>query len=101
MTFRQGEPGVFDDSKEISPYSPFEPFIKGSHLDIVAKVAKKRTGTRVRYWADPQIFLKTATFSVEDLEARARQTALVVPNLTIVSRGDRAGTDAPHPDGPY
>src|SRR5690625_4859732 len=49
MSFRQGEPGVFDDSKEISPNSPFEPFVKGSHLEIVGKVAKKRTGTRVRY----------------------------------------------------
>src|SRR5690625_5844265 len=73
MTFRQGEPGAFDDSKEISPNSPFEPVVKGSHTAIVGKVAKKRTGTRVRYWADPQIFLKTATFSVEELEARARQ----------------------------
>lgn len=101
MTFRQGEPGVFDDSKEISPNSPFEPFIKGSHLDIVGKVAKKRTGTRVRYWADPQIFLKTATFLVEELEARARQTAFLVPNLTIVIRDERGLPDTPGADGPY
>lgn len=101
MTFRQGEPGVFDDSKGISPDSPFEPFVKGSHLEVVGKVAKKRTGTRVRYWADPQIFLKTATFSVDELVDRARQTAFLVPDLKIVIRDERALPDTPGADGPH
>src|SRR5690625_4897990 len=101
MTSRQWQPGVSDDAKGHSTQSPFKPFTEGSHLDSVGKVAKKRTGTRVRYWADPQIFLKTATFSVEDLVARARQTAYLVPGLTIVIRDERGLPDTPGTDEPH
>ena len=44
------------------------------------------TGTRVRYWADRQIFLSDAAFDLDGLVARARQTAFLVPGLTIVIR---------------
>ena len=53
------------------------------------KVPKTRTGTRVRYWADRQIFLKDAKLSLEHLHQRARQTAFLVPGLTIVVRDER------------
>ncbi len=58
-------------------------------LEKVGKVAKARTGTRVRYWADPQIFIKGATFSYDDLTRRARQTAFLVPGLEIAIRDER------------
>src|SRR5690625_784667 len=99
MAFRRGEPGIFDDSTQRSPKSPFEPFVKKSHLEAFGKIPKKRTGTRVRYWADPQIFLKTATFSVAELETRARQTAFLVPGLTITIRDERGLPDTPGADG--
>lgn len=83
MSFRRGEPGVFDDSKGISPSNPFTPFEDGSSLTVKGKVAKGVTGTRVRYWADQQIFTPGATFQTEDLAARARQTAFLVPGLTM------------------
>ncbi|KAF5287911.1 hypothetical protein FQR65_LT20988 [Abscondita terminalis] len=60
------------------------------------------TGTRVRYWADPQIFLPTARFEPEALVARARQTAFLVPGLGIEITDERpeslseAGTPAVH-----
>src|SRR5699024_2505905 len=101
MAFRRGEPGIFDDSTQRSPKSPFEPFVKKSHLEAFGKIPKKRTGTRVRYWADPQIFLKTATFSVAELETRARQTAFLVPGLTITIRDERGLPDTPGADGPH
>ena len=47
------------------------------------------TGTRVRYWADPQIFTPDAKFSYEDLAARARQTAFLIPGLRICIRDER------------
>ena len=83
MSFRRGEPGVFDDSKGIAPNNPFTPFEDGSSLTIKGKVAKGVTGTRVRYWADQQIFTPGATFQTEDLAARARQTAFLVPGLEM------------------
>ena len=58
-------------------------------LSKIGKVAKARTGTRVRYWADPQIFIKGAKFSYEDLTRRARQTAFLVPGLEIAIRDER------------
>lgn len=83
MSFRRGEPGTFDDSKGLSPSSPFTPFSSESVLRIVGKVAKGVTGTRVRYWADSQIFTPGATFQTDDLANRARQTAFLVPGLTM------------------
>ncbi|PZE92809.1 DNA topoisomerase IV subunit B [Curtobacterium sp. MCPF17_050] len=83
MSFHRGEPGVFDDSRGIGPDAPFAPFTSGSELRVVGKVKKGVTGTRVRYWADRQIFTKDAAFSTGDLVNRARQTAFLVPGLGL------------------
>lgn len=83
MSFHRGEPGVFADSGEPRPDAVFTPFEKKSELRIVGKVAKGVTGTRVRYWADPQIFTRGTTFQTEDLHTRARQTAFLVRGLGI------------------
>ena len=83
MSFRRGEPGRFDDSNGISANSPFTPFEDASSLDVVGKVAKGVTGTRVRYWVDPQIFIKDASFATDELMSRARQTAFLVPGLRL------------------
>lgn len=83
MTFRRGEPGRFDDTKDRTPNSPFEPFTKSSKLDIVGKTKRGVSGTRVRFWADFQIFPETEGFDWESLLNRARQTAFLVPGLTI------------------
>ncbi|WP_294181224.1 type IIA DNA topoisomerase subunit B [uncultured Schumannella sp.] len=83
MSFHRGEPGVFDDAGTPRPDAPFTPFISGSELRVVGKVAKGVTGTRVRYWADQQIFARGAGFVMDELVARARQTAFLVPGLGI------------------
>jgi DNA gyrase subunit B len=90
MSFRRGEPGIFDDSAGVSPDNPFTPFDEASSLSVKGKVAKGVTGTRVRYWADKQIFTPGATFQTEDLEARARQTAFLVPGLEMILRDERS-----------
>ncbi len=86
MSFRHGEPGVFDGD---GPESTFTPFRESSELRVIGKVRKGVTGTRVRYWADPQIFLPTARFEPDSLLARARQTAFLVPGLGIEIRDER------------
>jgi len=83
MSFHRGEPGIFADTAGPNPASPFTPFVSNSELRVVGKVAKGVTGTRIRYWADPQIFTKGATFQTEELFSRARQTAFLVPGLGI------------------
>ena len=96
MSFRRGEPGLFDDSKGISPSNPFKPFEDASLLREVGKVAKNVTGTRVRYWADPQIFVKDAHFAVDELLGRARQTAFLVPGLALKITDERATEPVEH-----
>ncbi|MET8248417.1 DNA topoisomerase IV subunit B [Streptomyces sp. NPDC005202] len=82
ISFRRGVPGVFAGA---GPDAKFE--AKGG-LRKTKKIPKTRTGTRVRYWADRQIFLKDAKLSLETLHQRARQTAFLVPGLTIVVRDE-------------
>ncbi|MGO3146950.1 MAG: DNA gyrase/topoisomerase IV subunit B [Leucobacter sp.] len=86
MSFRHGEPGTFAGD---TPESAFTAFESSSELRVVGKVKKGVSGTRVRYWADPQIFLSTARFEPESLIARARQTAFLVPGLGIEIRDER------------
>ncbi|MDJ1130867.1 DNA gyrase/topoisomerase IV subunit B [Streptomyces iconiensis] len=83
ISFRRGVPGIFTESGPDAPFDPATGLLKGK------KVPKTRTGTRVRYWADRQIFLKDAKLSLENLYARARQTAFLVPGLTLVVRDER------------
>src|SRR5690625_628850 len=100
MSFLRGEPGEFDDGAGTGPDSPFTAFTKKTMPKIKGKVARGRTGTRVRYWADRQIFPRTAHFSYDELVTRARQTSFLVPGLQITVRDERmlAGTDGE--DGP-
>ncbi|MBW4042451.1 MAG: type IIA DNA topoisomerase subunit B [Acidobacteria bacterium] len=92
MSFHRGEPGTFKDTdpRHPSPDAPFEPFVSGSSLRVAGRAAKGSTGTRVRYWADRQIFIRDAAFSLGDLTSRARQTAFLVPGLGITIEDLRA-----------
>ncbi|MFF4787736.1 DNA topoisomerase IV subunit B [Streptomyces sp. BK205] len=82
ISFRRGVPGAF------AATGPDAKFDATSGLRKTKKIPKTRTGTRVRYWADRQIFLKDAKLSLENLHQRARQTAFLVPGLTIVVRDE-------------
>ncbi|WP_114908179.1 DNA gyrase/topoisomerase IV subunit B [Ornithinimicrobium murale] len=89
MSFRRGEPGVFTDQGEPSPEAPFEAFQRTSELRTKGRLKRGVSGSRIRYWADPQIFLKSAQFAYDELVSRARQTAFLVPGLTLVVRDER------------
>lgn len=90
MSFRHGIPGTFASSRTPKPDAEFTPFsAPNDALQIVGKAKRGVTGTRVRYWADPQIFTPDAKFSYEDLTARARQTSFLIPGLRIAIRDER------------
>jgi DNA gyrase subunit B len=81
MSFQRGVPGVFRGD------GPGMPFEKRSGLTRKGgRVSKTRTGTRVQFWPDRQIFTKDATFVFEELATRARQTSFIVPGLELVIR---------------
>lgn len=86
MSFHRGEPGLFAGE---GPDAPFTPFERSSELRIIGKAARGVTGTRIRYWADRQIFTKDAAFGHDELVQRVRQTAFLVPGLEIVVLDDR------------
>ncbi|MFD2350159.1 type IIA DNA topoisomerase subunit B [Nonomuraea ferruginea] len=77
MSFRRGVPGVFDGPE------PTAKFKKKSGLRDGGKLPEKVTGTRVRFWADKQIFLPDAEVSLDEIHVRLRQTAFLVPGLTL------------------
>jgi len=101
MTFHRGEPGTFSDGAEPSPEAPFAPFVEASELAVVGKVPRGRNGTRVRYWADRQIFPASAAFSYDELVSRVRQTTFLVPGLRITVRDERRMPGTPGEEGPY
>ncbi|MBO0775705.1 MAG: hypothetical protein J2P34_05275, partial [Actinobacteria bacterium] len=98
-SFRRGVPGEFSGPE------PAASFSRGSGLRKVRKVARKVTGTRVRFWPDPQVFVREAQWSYDALVQRAQQTAYLVPGLTIRIRderppGQRRGAAADDPGAP-
>ena len=84
ISFRRGAPGVFDGEGPAAPFTP------RSGLSRKGKrVAKGRSGTRVRFWPDRQIFTRDATYILDELLTRARQTSFLVPGLELVIRDAR------------
>ncbi|GAA4765030.1 DNA gyrase/topoisomerase IV subunit B [Citricoccus nitrophenolicus] len=101
LSFHRGEPGQFQDSGAARPDAAFTPSANQSPMEIVGKAKRGQTGTRVRYWADEQIFTPDAKFSYEDLQQRARQTAYLIPGLKITLRDERRLPNTPGESGPY
>jgi DNA gyrase subunit B len=86
-SFRRGVTGEFAGP------GPDAAFSKKSGLRQLSRVTKRATGTRIRFWPDRQVFIKDAGFSFDALTERARQTAYLVPGLTISIREEPpAGT---------
>ena len=83
MSFRRGTPGEFTGDGHSAD------FVAGNELRKLGKVKKGVSGTRIRYWADPQVFIKGATYSYDELVVRARQTSFLVPGLELVIRDER------------
>jgi DNA gyrase subunit B len=87
MSFRRGVPGVFSGG---GPEASFQE--KSGLTRKGGRVAKTRTGTHIRFWPDRQIFTKDATFELDGLLGRARQTSFIVPGLELVIRDLRGDT---------
>ncbi len=85
MSFRRGEPGVFDGP------GPTAKFTKGGGLRKLGKAKRGATGTRITYWPDRSIFLKDAQLSIEEVHAQARQTSFLVPGLALTITDARSG----------
>jgi DNA gyrase subunit B len=91
-SFRRGVPGEFAGD------GPEAKFTASSGLRKLGKVVPKtRTGTRIRFWPDRQIFVPGAQLEYDPLVERARQTAYLVPNVTISITDLRGTADGGEP----
>src|SRR6266550_7426597 len=91
-SFRRGVTGEFDGP------GPTASFTRKSGLRQLSRVTKRATGTRIRFWPDPQVFVRDSRWSFDALTQRARQTAYLVPGLTISIREE---PPAGVPDGDH
>jgi len=83
LSFAHGNPGQYDAKGAFTP---------GNALKVVGKTTASDHGTVVRYWPDTDIFLPGSDIDLDATHARARQTAFLVPGLTIVVRDLRDAT---------
>ena len=88
ISFRRGVPGVFDGD------GPDAPFQRKSGLRVIGTVPRTRTGTRVRWWADPQVFTKDAAYDIAPIRERLVQTSFLVPGLAVTLDDERDGGSA-------
>lgn len=78
ISFKRGHTGAWSKPGTNST------FAKGGGLKPVRKTkSEHHTGTRVRFWPDPEIFVKDLHLDAAALMQRARQTAFLVPGLSV------------------
>ncbi|MCW2608461.1 MAG: gyrB [Frankiales bacterium] len=85
MSFQRGVPGVFAGD---GPRAPFTP---RPGLSVAGKAAKTQTGTTIRWWPDLPLFSGGSAVDVPQVVARLRQTAFLVPGLTLAMLDRRTG----------
>ena len=85
MSFRRGLPGTFDGD------GPQATFTRKSGLVVAGGAPRKKTGTTLRWWADPQVFTKDAAYDVEAIRQRLIQTSFLVPGVKVTLRDERSG----------
>src|ERR1700752_1352527 len=61
-----------------------------SKLEAVDEVGKNNTGTKVRFWPDPQFF-ESVTFSVPKLKHVLRAKAVLCPGLRVTLKVEQSG----------
>ncbi|QIG42690.1 type IIA DNA topoisomerase subunit B [Nocardioides anomalus] len=81
LSFKHGVPGVFEGEGPKARFTPQSGLTRKG-----GRVAKNRSGTRIRFWPDRQIFTQDATFEFDGLLGRAQQTAFIVPGFELVIR---------------
>ncbi len=85
MSFSRGVPGTFAADTPDSAFTPRD------GLSVAGKAPRNQTGTTVRWWPDMPLFLRGSAPDVEQLHARLRQTAFLVPGLTLALLDRRSG----------
>ena len=88
LGFKDRKPGQF---------GPNGGFKAGSKLEVVRKVPAKRTGTRVRFWPDTDIFDPDARIDDGKVREHVAQVCFLVPGLKVRFH-DRRGAEPREPE---
>jgi DNA gyrase subunit B len=81
MSFQRGVPGVFAGDDPQSRFTPRD------GISVAGRAPVKQTGTSIRWWADSVLFSKGSAADVTAIRDRLRQTAFLVPGLSLTIRG--------------
>ena len=74
LTFVHRAPGRVDAKGHFKP---------GSALEVVRRIPARRTGTRVRFWPDLEIFDPGLSIDAEQVRAHCAQVCFLVPGLKV------------------
>jgi DNA gyrase subunit B len=85
MSFSRGVPGVFAGAGPATAFTPRD------GLSVAGRAPKSTTGTSVRWWPDLALFVKGSAVDAQQLHDRLRQTAFLVPGLTLAVLDRRSG----------
>jgi DNA gyrase subunit B len=86
MSFAHGVPGVFDGP------GPKAAFTQASGLRLTGKMKRgESSGTSIRYWHDSRYFDTGSALNIDQVRAKLRHTAFLVPGVTYVLRNASDG----------
>jgi DNA gyrase subunit B len=69
-------------------------FTAGHQLEKVKRISKNKTGTRIRFWSDRDIFDPEARIEVDQVRERVVQACFLVPGVKIRVVDKRSGGSA-------
>ena len=84
LAFRERVAGQFSGSS----------FTAGHQLVKVKRISKNKTGTRIRFWADRDVFDADARVDTEEVHQRVVQACFLVPGVKIRVVDKRAGASS-------
>ena len=84
LAFRERVAGQFSGSS----------FTAGHQLAKVKRISKNKTGTRIRFWADRDVFDADARVDTEEVHQRVVQACFLVPGVKIRVVDKRSGASS-------
>ena len=69
-------------------------FTAGHHLEKVKRISRNKTGTRIRFWSDRDIFDPEARIDIGQVRERVVQACFLVPGIKIRVVDKRSGGSA-------
>ena len=80
---RDGATHVLGFNERVAGQFTGSRFTAGHKLEKVKRISKNKTGTRVRFWPDFDIFDPDATIDVDEICTRATQACFLVPGMKV------------------